>query len=140
MKKEQKKKMSYYIINHVENSFPGKRMWSKNDKYNSGYDYSLSTKSTFPDYIKFAYVKRPKYWFILSEEEKLLEDRYFQYNTKDIIRILNKYINDKSLTDIQNEFFNTLIDNFKDYEHEYFEEFKEYPLSDEIIDMTNCPF
>jgi len=124
------------IITILENSTPGKRKWIKSDKYSNGYDYNLTERSTFPWWIKFAYVKRPSNWYCLTEEEKKLERLYYQYNTKDIIRILNKIINTKKLTEIQGHFVEELFNNFRQYELDHFEQYNE-----EIIrDLYKCPF
>mgnify|MGYP000294131930 CR=1 FL=1 len=62
-----------YIIDELKNAKPGRRVWMNSDKYPEGKDYNLTERSTYPFYIKFAYEKRPKSWYSLSEEEKLKE-------------------------------------------------------------------
>jgi hypothetical protein len=125
-----------YIISHLKSSTPGKRLWVQSDKYSSGYDYNVTIRSTFPYYIKFAYVMRPKNWYLLSEDEKIKEGIYYQYNTKEIIRILNKILQNKRLTLIQSKFIEQLFYNFLEYEKEYYEINQE----NLFIDLSSCPF
>lgn len=130
-----------YILEIIKNSLPGKRRWYKSRKFNSGNDYSITERSTFPDYIKFAYVKKPKNWYILTDDEKKKEDIYFQYNTKNITRCLNKILKCKMLTELQQLFIEILFYNFYKYEEEW-EIMNNEKLFDDMknINMDECPF
>jgi len=126
-----------YILDILNISTPGERKWIKSDKYPSGYDYTLSTKSTFPWYVKFAYEKRPKNWYTLTEEEKNNSRIYFQYNTNNIKNMLNKIIkNKKPLTELQYKCAKILFENFKIEEEDYYQQYNE-----QLIDeLEGCPF
>ena len=124
-----------YIIIHIQNSYPGKRY----SYYNSDNELIFyATKSTFPDYIKFSYLKKPKGWHILSDEEKAQERFYFQYNTKGVLRVMCKLLNRKPLTEIEQLFTVELFWNFTQYENDFMYEFGEELFPD--IDMTDCEF
>ena len=121
-----------YIKSHINNSRAGKRFsYYKDDKL-----IFYAEKSTFPWYIKFAYLKKPKSWFLLSDKEKSKEQRYFQYNTKDINSILRKLLKGGKLTDIQKEFVDILFVSFEQYYKDCLEE----GIDIFYIDMKECPF
>ena len=82
------------MINIIQSSTAGKRQWTK--CFVTGYcDYSISAKSTFPDWIKFWYVSTPikKRFKYLDTRFKPYEDGYFNGNTKEILAILENYKN-----------------------------------------------
>ena len=145
-----------YIIDELKNAKPGRRVWVNSDKYPEGKDYTLTERSTYPFYIKFAYEKRPKSWYSLSEEEKLKERLYYQYNSKNIKCTFNKILNGKALTLLQQSFVEELMTNFYIFEKEFemihqdtFDNVMNYynninssnsSNSSNNIDMTKCPF
>ncbi len=126
------------IIGRIKISTPGVRRWRNSEKFSGGYDYGETVRSTFPWYIKFAYVKRPKNWYTLTEDEKLSQEQYYQYNTKDILRILNKILNNKRLTELQGKFARELFINFRQEELDFFYEHNEFLIN--LPDMKDCPF
>ena len=127
-----------YIINHISNSSCGKRYWFTNTE---GYTKYWKSISTFPWYVKFAYLKKPKNWYMLSEDEQSKLDFGYHFNTKDIIRILTKELNNKKLTTQQQNFMNTLFENFTIYENQYYEENLTYLFNEiDMIEMIDCPF
>lgn len=102
-----------YIINHVKNGVPRFKVWYQ-DKDNI-YKFKF-TESTFPEYLTFAYTKKPKDWFLEEKEEKKKHRYYFQWNTRNILSTLNKALLNKKLTKIQGMFLEELFLNFKKYE------------------------
>ncbi len=95
----------------------------------------FSSRSTFPDYVKFMYLKKPKWYILLSEEEKLDHDYYYQYNTKDILSLLRTLLKeDRKLTEIQQHCVDRLFMYFREYEESYI-----YLYNQKIIDDT-IPF
>ncbi len=126
------------ILERINISEPGTRRWRQSDKFSSGIDYGETIRSTFPWYIKFAYLKRPNDWYLFTEDEKILEEIYFQYNTKEIVRILKKILDNKKLTNIQGLFVEQLFINFRQEELDFFEEFQEEMII--IEELENCPF
>lgn len=134
-----------YITDELNNAKPGRRVWTENKKFQSGMDYTATERSTYPFYIKFAYDKRPKQWYLLSEEEKLKERIYYCYNRKNIFGVFKKILNGKALTFIQQQFVVELMTNFRIFEKEFeyihkdtFDNVLAYYNND--IDMSNCPF
>jgi len=118
------------IIQELNQSTPGKRIGIVSDKYACGLDFGATIRSTFPNYIKFAYYKRPKNWHCLSDDEKISNINYYQYNTKEIIRILNKIKMNKPLTNIQGQFIEELFENYLIVENDYYEEYNEIMFED----------
>lgn len=123
-----------YIINHVKKGIPRYKIWYQDkDKI---YKFKF-TESTFPEYLTFAYTKKPKNWNLLEKEEKKKHRYYFQFNTKGILRTLTKALTSKKLTKLQGMFLEELFINFKKYEdmmiYEYNTDIFEY-------DIEVCPF
>lgn len=85
-----------YMISEIENSIAGSRYWVDSDKPCRTYDY-VTTRSTFPDYCKFFFYKKPKNWHLLTILEQ--ENEYhFAGNKKELLHILNKSKTNKKLT------------------------------------------
>jgi len=79
------------MINILDNSEPGKRRWT-HDEVTGLPNYSATTRSTFPDWSKFFYVKTPKDRYIdycIVNGPKPHDHGYFNGNTKELKRILN---------------------------------------------------
>lgn len=122
-----------YVLDTLSNSTPGKRYWQT---LADGQVKYWKESSTFPWWIKFAYQKKPKNWHLMTIEEKNTINYGFNYNTKDIIRILNKTLNNKKLTIQQGLFVEQLFINLNQEENDYFYQNK----TSNDIDMTSCPF
>lgn len=120
-----------YMYEHISNAIPRYKVCYKED----GIYKSRFIESTFPEYTKFAYTKKPKNWNLLNAKEKKSHDRYFQYNTKYIKRILVKLLIKHKLTKIQQEFCDILFRNFFEYEKEMTEYY-----NTNIIKDDNVPF
>ncbi len=137
-----------YITDELNNAKPGRRVWMESKKFQNGMDYTGTERSTYPFYIKFAYDKKPKQWYLLSEEEKLKERTYYCYNRKNIFGVFKKILNGKALTLIQQKFVVDLMTNFRVFEKEFEYIHKDtfdnvinyYKSYDNDIDMSNCPF
>lgn len=138
-----------YIIDELNHAKPGRRVWMDSDKYPNNKDYSLTERSTYPFYIKFAYDKKPKQWYILSEEEKLKERIYYCYNKRNIFNVFKKILTGKALTLIQQTFVEELMTNFYIFEKEF--EMIHQDTFDNVMnfysnsnnnynDMSLCPF
>ena len=128
-----------YIINHLLNSKAGGYHLYYNASDEPVYYY---IKSTFPNYTRFAYKKKPKNYNLLTDKEKIGHCTYYAWNTKDIIRTLNLTLNNKKLnTNLQRKFIDELFYYFSIYEQDYFEEHNE-KLFDDVpdLDMSLCPF
>lgn len=123
-----------YIINHVKKGVPRYKVWYKTKE--NVYRFKF-TESTFPEYLTFAYTKKPKNWNLLEKEEKKKHRYYFQWNTKNILSTLTKALTNKKLTKLQGMFLEELFNNFKKYEemmiYEYQTDIFEY-------DIEVCPF
>lgn len=79
------------IISYIKHSTPGKRYWTP-DPVTGLNDYSLTERSTFPDWVKFWYEKTPKrdrFEYYISGREPY-EDGYFNGNTRDLLLMLNR--------------------------------------------------
>lgn len=142
-----------YITDELNRAKPGKRIWTDSNKYHNSKDYTLTERSTYPFYIKFAYDKKPKKWYLLSEEEKLKERIYYCYNKRNIFNVFKKILNGKALTHIQQNFVIELMTNFLVFEKEFeyihkdtFDNVLNYYNKNSInnknddIDMSLCPF
>ena len=148
-----------YITDELNRAKPGKRIWIDSNKYHNSKDYTLTERSTYPFYIKFAYDKKPKKWYLLSEEEKLKERIYYCYNKRNIFNVFKKILNGKTLTYIQQNFVMELMTNFLVFEKEFeyihkdtFDNVLNYYNKNSInninninninddIDMSLCPF
>lgn len=136
-----------YIMDELKQAKPGKRIWMDSDKYPNNKDYSLTERSTYPFYIKFAYDKKPKQWYILSEEEKLKERIYYCYNKRNIFNVFKKILNGKALTLIQQTFVEELMTNFYIFEKEFemihqdtFDNVMNFYSNNNYNDMSLCPF
>lgn len=144
-----------YITDELNRAKPGKRIWTDSNKYHNSKDYTLTERSTYPFYIKFAYDKKPKKWYLLSEEEKLKERIYYCYNKRNIFNVFKKILNGKALTHIQQNFVIELMTNFLVFEKEFeyihkdtFDNVLNYynknsinnTNNDDDIDMSLCPF
>ena len=145
-----------YITDELNRAKPGKRIWMDSNKYPNNKDYTLTERSTYPFYIKFAYDKKPKKWYLLSEEEKLKERIYYCYNKRNIFNVFKKILNGKALTHIQQNFVIELMTNFLVFEKEFeyihkdtFDNVLNYYNKNSInnrnnlnndIDMSLCPF
>lgn len=103
-----------YIIEHIRNAVPKYKVWYQDEGI---YKFNY-IPSTFPEYTRFAYTKKPKDWCILSSEEKKKYDYFYQWNTKDINRTLVKSLKNKKLTVLQGNFIEELFIRFRDYEYE----------------------
>ncbi len=118
------------MYKHISTSTPGNRF--------SYYDYEgnlifYSEKSTFPEYTKFMYTKKPKWYKLLSEEEKEKYEYYYQYNTKDILSLLRTLLSEeRKLTKIQQHCVDTLFYGFRLYEEAYIELYGQKIIEDEI--------
>ena len=126
------------MLNHISSSYAGRRL----SYYNNQELKFYSLKSTFPWYIKFAYLKKPKNYYLQTEDEKSEDIIYYQFNTKDVKRTIELTLNNKKLrTNLQRSFIDELFKNFRVYELDYKEKYSEY-LFEEIIedDYSNCPF
>lgn len=101
-----------YIINWVRKGIPKYKCWyNENGIYKSKF-----TQSTFPEFLNFAYTKKPKNWNLLSSEEKKHERYYYQWNTRNVLSTLNRSITNKRLTKIQGNFIEEMFCNFHRYE------------------------
>ena len=81
------------MIAMIENSEAGKRMW-QSDEVTGRCDYSLTTRSTYPTWCKFYYVRTPKKKrmdYIFDDTRKPYQDGYFNGATKDLIGIFKMY-------------------------------------------------
>lgn len=103
---------SIYIIDHLINAIPRYKVWYQEDNI---YKFKF-IESTFPEYVRFAYTKKPKYWRLLDSREKKKHDRYWQLNTKGVVDILRKSLSRKKLTKWQGDFLEELFGQFNDYE------------------------
>lgn len=123
-----------YIINHVKKGIPRYKIWYQDkDKI---YKFKFA-ESTFPEYLTFAYTKKPKNWNLLESKEKKKHRYYFQWNTRNILSTLTKALTSKKLTKIQGMFLEELFSNFKKYEDMMIEVY-----STDIFeyDIDICPF
>lgn len=81
------------MIRVIEMSEAGKRMWTICE-VTGRCDYSLTKRSTYPNWCKFYYVRTPKrerIKYILDDARKPFEDGYFNGATKDLIGIFEMY-------------------------------------------------
>lgn len=112
-----------YMHNEIKSSTPGSRYWYPSNKPGRTNEY-CTTRSTFPDYCKFFYEKPTKEYKLLSEEEKL-NNYVFHGNTKELLLIIRKVINNKiRLTTRQLLCIELLYNNFLKHEEDYIEENK----------------
>ena len=114
------------IINHLEVSQPGKRMWQEDTNFAYGYNYSMTERSTFPWWIKFAYEKKPKNYHLLSEKEQQKEI-FFGTNTRDILTTLKSILKGKRIRTKKRELLlSTLFFNFYSEELDFYEQYGEH--------------
>jgi hypothetical protein len=73
------------MMNQLEVSIPGKRRWVHTS--DGGIDYSPTTRSTFPEWSKFFYVKTP---IVARNEPNPYLNGYFNGNTKELTYLLSK--------------------------------------------------
>lgn len=79
------------IIRWIKASTPGRRAWVS-DLVTGYNDYSMTERSTFPDWIKFWYEctpKRERLEYLITDREPW-EDGYFNGNTRELMIILNR--------------------------------------------------
>ena len=119
--------------NILKNSTPGKRRWTL-DSVTGQPDYSLTERSTFPQWSKFFYETTPKKEQIKYLEVgscKPYEDGYFNGNTKEFLRILRNS-EDGILSDYPriNSAWSIAIDNYlseiRDWEYENNQDYYDY--------------
>jgi len=128
------------MVNQILHSQPWKRIWIDtwiNDKWWT-YDYTMTQRSTFPDWAKFffekyKYTKNIKLWEIL-ENWKILLEKWYNWNSKEFRAILKKSLI-KPLTERQwnalEEAFNNFFEYIEEFEHinwekYFFDEINEY--------------
>lgn len=111
----------YYIkfieamVRQIEVSRPGKRAWTMDHLGNC--DYSLTTRSTFPDWSKFFYITTPKPYKGMPNPYK---DGYFNGNTKELLKMLyTAKIGQAPKTDRLRAAFDMAISGFYDYMYEF---------------------
>ena len=119
-----------YIQINIDNSLPRIRYKEYNTE-NGNYDY-YTISSTYPSYIKFAFTKKPKWYLVLSEEEKLLEDRYWHYNIKNVRSIVKKLLSQNKLTIIQQYFTDDLFYEWNVYQKDYQYQYQENLIVDNV--------
>lgn len=103
-----------YVLDHLRKAVPKYKVWYE---VQGIYRFKF-IPSTFPEYTRFAYTKKPKDWYLFSSKEKLEHDYFYQWNTKDIQRTLSKALRQKKLTKLQGNFIEELFIRFRDYEYE----------------------
>ena len=119
------------IIGRLNYSSPGKRLWCESNKPGWGYDYSLTERSTFPDWIKFWFQytpKRERFEYFISGREPY-EDGYFNGNTKELWGLLNRARN----TGVISKRSKRVLTAFDYIVSGYLEEI-------EYLFMDECPF
>ena len=101
-----------YMINHILNSVPKQVI-----QYQEQGEYKYRFyPSTYPEYTRFLYTKKPKNWKTLEAKEKKKHRYYYSWNTKDILRTLRKCITRKKLLRIQANALEELFYEFNKYE------------------------
>lgn len=118
-----------FIYTQLKLSQPRYKVWYKTS--DGIYRFKFQS-STFPEYSRFAYTKKPKDWHLESSNEKKKHRYYYQFNTKGILKILVKSLTRKPLTEIQGNFLEELFKNFLDYEKMMLEEFQTNILDYEL--------
>ncbi len=114
------------IIGYIKSSYPGKRYWTP-DSVTGLNDYSMTERSTFPDWVKFWYEKTPKrerFEYYISGKDPY-EDGYFNGNTRDLLIMLNR-AKDKGIVSKRSMRVLTAFDNIVSgylEEREYLEEY-----------------
>jgi len=84
------------ILSIIEHSQNGKRIWVEDDY---GYkDYSQTTRSTYPEYMQFYFVKTPKkISYIYCEDDKAAWlDGYFNGSTRDYTQLFKNSLTGKT--------------------------------------------
>lgn len=127
--------------NILKSSTPGKRRWTL-DPVTGQPDYSMTERSTFPQWSKFFYETTPKndkIKYLQVDVPKPYEDGYFNGNTKEFLRILSRaekgYMSDYprivAAFDIA---VHGYLQEVSDWEYEYqepyydYESLKEFPF------------
>ena len=138
---------NYYftIINDILTSIiiskNGKRHWFyQDDKLN----YSLSTESTYPDYLKFFFVKTPKNLRInyLEESSKeSWEDGYFNGNRRELLRIFKSALDGYAPKSKRLQTaFDMILEGYFKHINDFEEQYKERFYSFDELDFTPFPF
>lgn len=84
------------MIGQIKSSTPGKRRWRLRDEI---WDYSITERSTFPDWSKFFYEQTPKnYKHRYNSNFVAYEHGFFNGNTREILDILNKLLHGQIYT------------------------------------------
>lgn len=113
-----------YMISEISASTAGSRYWVNSPLPNRIHDY-ITIRSTFPDYCKFFFFKKPKNWYILTGEEKEKEEYFFAGNKKELLHILNKSKTNKKLTYRQQLLIQTISENCCLYELDWYHQYNE---------------
>ncbi len=127
--------------NILKNSTPGKRRWTL-DPVTGAPDYGSTERSTFPIWSKFFYETTPKndkIKYCQVDGPKPYEDGFFNGNTKEFLRILNRaengymsdYIRIRTAFDIAVQGY---LSEIRDFEEQYGETYYQEELFEE------CPF
>ncbi len=118
------------MIGQIKSSTPGQRRWRCTHDYfgeqDLQLDYSLTTRSTFPNWSKFFYEKTPKkerfnYKFIY--DTSAYADGYFNGNTRELLGLLKKllhgqiYCSERQLCAID-IMLKGMLDYIAEYEYE----------------------
>lgn len=129
------------MLKQIQSGENGKRIWShcSDYKYDSGLDYSLTTRSTYPEWIKFFYVKPTKREKKLYHHEnlfrhvvnlpkyKMFELSWFNGRTDEVERILKNLLLYKKIktSDRLNKAIDIIFKNFYEFEKDWFDQYKE---------------
>lgn len=113
-----------YMISEISASTAGSRYWINSTLPSRTYDY-ITTKSTFPNYCKFFFFKKPKNWHILTDIEKEKERYFFAGNKKELLHVLNKSKTHKKLTYRQQLLIQTISENLIQHEEDWYYQFEE---------------
>lgn len=144
-KNDMKIALSEYYINIIKDmvsqllsSIPWKRKWVNADTNNKWwyYDYRCTQRSTFPDWSKFFFEKSiftnkyEKGNNEILENWKILVEKKFNWNSKELISILEKSLV-KDLTERQWNALEQAFENFNDYMNNYYEMYQEEYIRNE---------
>ena len=124
-----------YMISVLELATPGSRSWTPSSLPGRTYDYHV-VRSTFPEWSKFFFLKKPSNWHTMTiqEQQQFTRDEYIPFagNKKELIHILNKSVTNKKLTPRQQIVIEIIFSNLYDYEQEFYHLYGEELIDNEI--------